>query len=671
MPRTPRLTLGLLFFTTAAFAAPFPKPNPEKAYADQKIYDAAGRPWRAAREDWEGAKQRVATDPAWTDWLKRERATVDAWMARHHDRVEWVAGWSHDGISPKDASRLTWTEQIPGEEVKFLTSPSDPQVEITPKIRAWWVVTFRGKHVDTMARAARLYRLTGDERYAMWAANQVDFYADNFLKWEPAREGARLFWQTLTEASSLVKFTETVRVLGNYVAAPRLASWKEKFFLPEVAVLNANFQAIHNIATWQRCSVAQVALLLHDDAMWRQALDGKFGLRQQMAEGVTSDYLWHEQSLGYNNFVVNAVLTLFTAAGLSGRADELANEMNIAENLMLSLNTLRFPDGHLPNPADSQSPGTAPDRSLYANASRVFPTPLGLEAIAGRRDWDTLLDPPPAAPRASALPPVVSRNLESTRMALLKSGPWQIFLHYGQLVRSHTESEALNYSAYFGGTDVTHDVGTVGYGSPLHRDYYTRGANHNVPLVNGEGEDLGAFSEKREWVVEQGDPQSPLRGRLLAYSESPARVSAEQPRYRADASARRTLEFKGDSLIDTATVETTAKAPQTLGLALHLQGKAKLPESFAAVKDFAKDRAEPFKRWRDVKGATFHDRAEFDVEYPKGVVLHVTLTAPGDFKLWHGSTPAEPPKRRESFYIELAAPAKSATFTTTFAPAAK
>ena len=43
----------------------------------------------------------------------------------------------------------------------------------------------------------------------------MDFYADNYLKWEPQREGARLFWQTLTEASNLVKFTETVRLLGS------------------------------------------------------------------------------------------------------------------------------------------------------------------------------------------------------------------------------------------------------------------------------------------------------------------------------------------------------------------------------------------------------------------------------------------------------------------------
>jgi hypothetical protein len=44
---------------------------------------------------------------------------------------------------------------------------------------------------------------------------------------------------------------------------------------------------------------------------------------------------------------------------------------------------------------------------------------------------------------------------------------------------------------------------------------------------------------------------------------------------------------------------------------------------------------------------------------------------PGDFRVWHGSSPDVPPLRRESFYVELKAPATRATFTTTFAPARK
>jgi hypothetical protein len=632
-------------------AAGFPKPDPEKQFSELKVYDAQNRPWRAAIEDWSGAKVRVSRDPAWAEWLKKERATVDAWIARHRDRVEWIAGWSHDGVSPKDGSRVIWLDKIPREEVQFFSSPSDPQIEITPKLFAWWVVTFRGRHVETMVRAARLYRLTGDNRYATWVASQMDFYADNFLKWEPQRrdQGARLFWQSLTEASNLVKFTEAVRLLGDFVAREKREGWREKFFAPEVRVLNANFQTIHNIATWQRCAVAQVALLFGDEPMWREALDGRFGLRRQMAEGITSDYLWYEQSLGYNGFVVRAVMSLFTAAGLHGRAGELAQEMATAENLMLAPTYLRFPNGQLPNPADNGGIPIAPNRDLFAETYRVFPTTLGLAEAARVRDWNTLLDPPPVSPRPFTLPPVKSRNLESTRMALLKSGRWQIFAHYGQLTRSHSQREALNYSAFFGDTDVTHDPGVVGYGSPLYRGYYTRGLNHNVPLVNGEG---------------QTPPQA---GELVSYSEQPARLSIAQPKYREDARAERTLSIVNDVLSDTTTLETTT-GPQRLGLALHVQGKVRLPASFVADTTFATGRPDSFTHWREVRSAQFSDRADLEVDYGSNVVLRVTLTAPGEFKLWHGSSPDVPPKRRESFYLELAEPAGKATFTTTFTP---
>jgi hypothetical protein len=658
--------LFCLLLPTLCLRAEYAKPSPEKAFPEYKIYDNAGRPWRVAREDWDGARRRVADDPAWAAWLRRERSELESWMEKPRDRVEWAAGWSHDGVSPKDASRLIWTEAVPGEEVQFFKSPSDDHVPITPKTFAWWVVGVRGRNVDKMVTAARLYRLTGDERYAAWAAGQMDFYADNYLKWMPVRDGARLFWQTLTEATHLIKYTETVRLLGDHIEPKRRTRWRDQFFLPEVTVLNNSYQNIHNIACWQRGAVAQVALLFGDEALWREAIDGRHGIRAQLRQGVTSDYLWHEQSFGYNGYVVQALNTLFITAGLYGRAEELAAEMAIAENLMLSTTYYRFPNGKLPNPADSGGIGSAPNPRSMAAVYRVFPTAPGLAAIADERSWDTLLDPPAAAPASAVpLPPVTSRNLETTRMAILKQGPWQLFFHYGQLTRSHSQSEALNFSAAFGETDVTHDAGTVGYGSPLHREYHTRGLAHNALLVDGEGQDLGPLKEKREWIVEQPNPLSPTRGELLAFSSEPARVSAALPRYQKNARARRTLAINGDTLTDVAIIETTDGASHQLGLALHLQGAVRLPASFAANTTFAENRPEPFRYWRDARRASFRDRVELDVAYDN-LVLRVSIACPGEFTLWHASTPDVPPNRRESLYLETAGTA--AIFTTTFAP---
>jgi len=171
-----------------------------------------------------------------------------------------------------------------------------------------------------------------------------------------------------------------------------------------------------------------------------------------------------------------------------------------------------------------------------------------------------------------------------------------------------------------------------------------------VPLINGEGE------------------LPPQAGKLLEFSADRARMSAAQPDYRKDADARRTLVVEGDKLIDTVFIESSSKTPQKLGLALHVQGEVRLPDTLKPTPDFATGRPVPFASWRTVRGAIFHDRAEFDVDYGK-VIMHVTIATPGEFQLWHGDTPDIPPLRRESFYVECDAP--SATFTTTFAPVAK
>jgi hypothetical protein len=292
---------------------------------------------------------------------------------------------------------------------------------------------------------------------------------------------------------------------------------------------------------------------------------------------------------------------------------------------------------------------------------RVFPTPVGLDAARSRHNWNTLLDPPaPDSGKPLQLPPVTTRNFETSRMAVLKDGPWQVFIHYGQPpVKSHLQAEVLNYAAFYGDIDVTHDPGTVGYGSPLHRDYYIQGLNHNVPLVDGHGQEQPPKGRRP-------DPFSKTRaGELIEFMTSPARITVAQPVYRRDAEARRTLAIDGDRLIDTTTIKTRAGEPQQLGLALHVQGRVRLPESFQPDADFAKGRPPAFGYWTNVSTDTFKNQAQFDVDYGSKTI-RIEFALPGKCRIWHGSTPDRPPHRREGFYLE--AIGESATFTTTFLP---
>lgn len=638
-------------------AAPrFPKPEPASAFTDYKVYTAPGDPLRLPREDWDGARRRVVDDPAWAPWLAQRRADVDTWIAERQDRVEWVAGWWHDFISPKDGSFLTWTPDEPGAQT--LSSPSDPKVTLTPKLHGAWVYRFRGAHGEKMLEAAQLYRLTGEAKYATWAASQLDFYADNFERWPLQHRGngiwvsqARLMHQPLDEAVNLIRHVHAARLLGDLAAPEQKQRWFDRLFAPQTELMEASFQNIHNIACWQRSAVGHVALLYDNPSLWHTALDAPFGIRNQLARGVTSDYLWHEQSLGYNGFVVQALLPLFTYAALEGRANELRHEMAVTQNLMLAPIALRFPTGQLPNPADSGPPGRAPNLGFLASMYRVFPTTLGLQEAARGRSWNTLLDPPTPPTTDALLPPVTSRNLESSRMAVLRKSAWQVYLHYGQLLSSHSQREALHFEAFYGDTDITHDPGTVGYGSPLHREYYTTSLAHNVPLVDGHGQE--------GWH----------EGELLAFDGDAGRVAARQPQYRSDARAERELRIEGKRLIDTVRLTTVdaagSDAPRRLALALHLQGQVDLPNGFVDDPTFAAREPAAFGYWSNVRSAPFQDTATFAVVFA-GQKMRVTFTLPGRFVVYHGLSPDAPPARRDSFYVEVGG--RAAEFVTVIEP---
>lgn len=651
----------------------FPKPAPGKTFSELslKILQPDGFAFRKPREDWQGARIRISTIPEWTAWLAKRQQYVDKWMNRHCDRTEWKAGWWHDFVSPKDGSFLVWTEEIPGEQVDHFTSLSGHRVEITPKLFAAWVMKFREKHLAVMVESARLYQLTGDTRYAEWTAGQIDFYAGNYAKW-PIQTGfgnfARFGCQSLEDATWLIQWVETARLLFGYAEPQRRQAWFQNLFKPQCELLNRSFQIIHNIATWHRSAQTQVALLYKDSELWAQAVDAPYGLRAQLRRGVTSDYFWYEQSLGYNNYVINAVVPTLVVAGLTGQRERLLEEAALLQNMMISPITLRFPDGNgtrLPCPADAHFTPHV-QFSDMARAARVLPTTIGIDWAGANLDWSTLVDPlerqgmeivktnTDVGAHIKNLSPVVSRNMESSRFALLKQGPWQVFYHYGQLAKSHSQSEALNWSAAFGKTDISHDPGTTGYGSPM-TNYFRHGLNHNVPLIGG----MGQYGWNPGRLI-HFDPGTETR---------PASVTAEQPDYRPGVAARRTLRIENKILVEETTLDFSrnfsasgnSKRSELPGIVVQLQGTPRLPSIFAASPTFQDNRPAVFRFWENVRSAIFSQKAELDVMFSDGLVVRLEISCPGKFTLYQGSTPDSPPLRRTGFFAESLMPATPGT----------
>jgi len=90
------------------------------------------------------------------------------------------------------------------------------------------------------------------------------------------------------------------------------------------------------------------------------AIDGPHGIRVQIRDGVTSDYLWHEQSFGYNGFVVKAFVFLVHYSRNLRRAEQLDHEMTVAENLLLRTRIIVFPTANFPIQQTAAAPASRP-----------------------------------------------------------------------------------------------------------------------------------------------------------------------------------------------------------------------------------------------------------------------------------------------------------------------
>ncbi len=638
----------------------FEKKKPSAAFAELKVLQADGSAYRTPQEDWVNARRLIREDPEWRAWFEQKKAEIDAWITHNRDRANWEAGWNHEFISPKDNSFLVWTEDVPGEDIDHFTSKAGDHVEITPTLFRAWVGAFRKNHASMLIEAGYLYHLTEESRYAEWVASQLDFYANNYTSWGNGvaqKKHSHLGYQSLDDAVIISRQIDAARLVFDFATPDRRQAWFEKLFKPEAEILHSCYQTIHNIATWQRATQAKIALLYNDSELWEQAVETKYGLKAQFLRGVTSDYFWYEQSMGYNAFIIMASDSLFTFTGLLDRKDLLKEEAEIAQNMILAPLAVRFPNKQLPNPADNTGTPRASTRWL-TRIYRILPTYIGLNNALGTKSWDSLLDPPasilPAnAPSSPSLPAVVSMNMESSRFALLKEDPWQVFFHFGQLNRSHAQAEALNWSASYGNTMITQDVGTVGYGSAMSNGYYRKGIAQNIPLVSGEGQ--------RPWN----------RGKLLNYDAEKATVSAEQPEYRENVSAKRTLAIDGKTLIDTTSIQINGESAtaEPLGLTLHLEGQPELGESFnpISLETFTAERPSEFKYWSDVKMASIENSVTVPVRFNAALTLDVTFQYDGSFTLYAATAPGQPPAKNSVFYIETS-PVRSASFTTQLSP---
>jgi hypothetical protein len=594
--------------------------------ADQKIFDSKGWPLRKPLEKWTAAANMVQSDAVWARWVKDRKAAVDDWMQKRSDRSDRIVGWLHDYVNADGSSRA-W--RVDEEPVEDSSTPSGR------KLHEAWNFTFRQMNIDRVLEAARLFRLTGEYRYAAWAAGQLDFYADNYSKWPlQKRQGfSRLMGQSLDEATVSMRLVDTARLLTDFAPKAQQAKWASLLFIPIADSLEQSYNGVNNISCWQRSAMAVIALHVGDEAMFARATEGPNGLRQLIQSGVNADAMWYEGSMGYNAYVVRALLPFFEADMRADRGEAFAPEMVQIQNMMLVPMALRFPDNSLPNPSDNVGRLRAPDTSILLESRRVLPTQIGASFAMARRSWEQLIDPVLNVDKVAPLPQVVSRVLPTSQMAVLKSSQWQVFSHWGQSVVYHAQREALNLEVFVGDEPLTRDPGTTFYGSPLHANYYTQPAAHNVPFADDKGQ-LG-------WAP----------GALESFDAATSTLNVAQAQYNANLSAKRSSQLLGATFVDELALspKVGVAPPKTVGATWHFDCAVSGPDALqTSVATFPN--IEGFQYWTDVQAMSAHDAVTVALKCGQRTV-NLKIEVAGEFTLFKANAPGFPPEKRVAVYV--------------------
>ncbi|NOZ56508.1 MAG: alginate lyase family protein, partial [Calditrichaeota bacterium] len=454
--------------------------------------------------------------------------SADAWLEDPLPFPEVLTGYYHDYFCPKHAVQLLFDPRSPHQHF----CPVDSQAFTGEKYDGAWAFLVHLKAQQALENLALAAALTGKAAYAEAALDWLRQVRDVYLSLPPHGKHAgqgKLMGQSLDEAVWAVSATrayDILRLLG-FVPEQEHRLFVRRLWKPMAKLLQHELRVrkqIHNITCWRDAGVASLAAVMGDHSMLRRVvLSAPFSLRNQLRFGVAEDGLWHEGSLGYHFYALQALLAGTRVARL--------NELNLGSENTRLLAMLKAPvgladsQGHLPALNDGWPNGSLQSyERLYELAAVLFPG-AGLDSVVAwlvahgaSRGPEALLFGPEQLPPAKLTQR--SRLFASTGLAVLRRGGAYALLKFGPHGGHHGHFDKLEFILNLDGEWVSPDFGTAGYGIPAYRAWYKRTASHNCVVVDGKNQQAGngellAFGSAGRWEVVRARSQEVVPGVVL------------------------------------------------------------------------------------------------------------------------------------------------------------
>ena len=413
----------------------------------------------------------------------------DAALAREHPIPDHGGQWGHHyvcqdcGLHLKAASP---TEHLCPECGRVYTGWPYDDV---------YVSRIHGRNLRDISDLALAYAFSDDPKYLPVARELLLAYADHYPTYELhnvrgklSNSAGRVYAQTLDEAVTIIKVAWAWDLIGQTDAfsADDRQHIENDLFREVAKTIRRNNGGISNWQSWHNAGLAAIGFALDDDELAAVAINGKSGLKFQLANSIRPDGFWYEGTAAYHFYALDALLQtaqMAAQAGLTVNLDPHLKSMFDAPLLYT------YPDHRFPAVNDSDVFSLAGRRRIYEVAYRWYHDPAYLSLLhSGQRGgFDALcfgLDELPEAPPLQ----LASRDFEGLGAAVLRAGVGDdatyLHLDYGPHGGGHGHPDKLSAIWYGLGRELSPDPGRLAYGAPLHGSWYRQTIAHNTVVLN-------------------------------------------------------------------------------------------------------------------------------------------------------------------------------------------
>ena len=472
------------------------------------------------------------------------------------------ATWNHYYFCPEHSVRLLWNRHSPNAH----RCPVDGAIFTgEPYSGAWWR-WLNGLNAKASYELSLLWLLTGETRYRDKVIDILLHYARYYPDYQehggiPYNGPGKANAQTLCEANCHTDFARGFDLIRSALSAEQ-----EAYIATRLLRCGAEFlmrhrsNQIHNHEVKISAAVGIIGAVLDDKSYLEFAVRSPYGLLYQLEHALLPGGLWFEGSLHYHYYALEA---FFAFEKLAKNGEYSLLDLPFYAKMLSLPITLLMPDMTLPKVNDcvngQERPGHADiyEFAYFYYGKKEYGQWLSsLYRTAPRSHMDALLYGQPLP--AETLPiPAASRHDPDAGFTLIRNAPGRaVCIKHGPYGGEHDHYDRLNLIVFTRGNALFPDLGTTGYGAPLHYGYYKNSFSHNTLCVNGLNQPPAAprvmhYEEQPGFtrLVCEVDWKTPA-----PLPDSKTRVEWDEASYR-DVVFRRSVQVTQNLLIDRWDVE--------------------------------------------------------------------------------------------------------------------